>query len=312
MISIYKNQEFALEKISDYTPNSWINMVDPTPEEIEEVAALGIPKDFITYPLDLDERPRIEEEDNGTVMIVVRSPIYNGDDSDVPYGTIPIGIILAEKYIITVCRQKNNALNIFESGKASKLSTTKRYRFSLRILMSVTTIFLDDVRAINKEVDLLEDKLFDSMRNNELVILFKYQKSFVYFTQALKQNELTLVRLTRLKGFQRFDEDEDLLQDVITENTQAVDMTNISSSILASMMESFASIISNNLNVVMKFLASVTIVMEIPNIITGFLGMNVNFPDIIAENPHIGFGVMLLMVMIMIICIMIFNKKNWF
>lgn len=312
MLEFYKNQELELQQINEIVPNCWINAINPSPEEIEKIAALGIPQDFVTYPLDTDERPRIEEEDDGTILIVVRIPTSHPQDPDIPYGTMPMGIILADKYIVTICSQPTTILDAFSSGKILKLSTTKRYRFTLRLLMSVTTRFLDAVRDINKLTDELEDMLSSTMKNDVLIRLFKCQKSYVYFSQALKQNELVLVKMSRLSGFKKFEEDEDLLQDVITENTQAIDMTSISSDILAGMMDAFASVISNNLNVVMKLLASVTIIMEIPNIITGFLGMNLKFPGIISTNSVVPGIVFALLLAVTIIAIWIFDKKDWF
>ena len=294
MLEFYKNQELDLQPIDDILPNCWINAVNPTPEEIKKIADLGIPQDFVTYPLDMDERPRIEEEDDGTILIVVRIPTSQPqDDPDIPYGTISI-------------------LDAFSGGKISKLSTTKRYRFTLRLLMSVTNRFLDALRDINKLTDKLEDQLSDTMKNDVLLSLFKCQKSYVYFSQALKQNELVLVKMSRLAGFKKFEEDEDLLQDVITENTQAIDMTSISSDILSGMMDAFASVISNNLNVVMKLLASVTIILELPNIITGFMGMNVRFTEGVATSPAVPFIVLGVMLAVSFIAIYIFNKKDWF
>ncbi len=312
MLAFYKNNEFILEKLDEAAPNCWINAVNPTPEEKDFICSLEIPLDFLTYSLDIDERSRIEEEDSGTMLIVVRVPYYHGEKVDIPYVTIPLGIILTEKYIVTVCSQDTDIIQTFASGKVAKLSTTKRYRFALRLLMMATVKFLDDVRAINKVVDGLEDKLYASMQNTELLNLLKYQKSYVYFSQALKQNELTLVRLSRLKSFQKYEEDEDLLEDVITENTQAIDMTNISSSILASLMDAFASVISNNLNVVMKILASVTIIMSIPNIVTGFFGMNVNFPEVISAHPLAALIILILVISMIIISVLLFQKRNWF
>ena len=263
MIEYFKNQEFELQRIDEILPNCWINAINPTQEEMKQIAELGIPQDFVSYPLDVDERPRIEEEDDGTILIVVRIPTSNAQDPEIPYGTMPLGIILADKYIVTVCSKPTSILDAFAAGKIAKLSTTKRYRFTLRLLMAVTTRFLDALRDINKLTDELEDRLSSTMKNDVLIRLFKCQKSYVYFSQALKQNELVLIKMSRLSGFKRFEEDEDLLQDVITENTQAIDMTSISSDILAGMMDALASVISNNLNVVMKLLASVTIIMEI-------------------------------------------------
>ena len=302
-----------MQRIDEIVPNSWINAVKPTPEEIETITALGIPQDFVTYPLDADERPRIEQEDDGTLLLVVRIPTSNPqDDPEIPYGTMPLGIILAEKYIVTVCSQPTSILDSFTGGKVSKLSTTKRYRFTLRLLMSVTTRFLDALRDINKMTDKLEDMLTSTMKNDVLIKLFKCQKSYVYFSQALKQNELVLVKMSRLNVFKKFEEDEDLLQDVITENTQAIDMTSISSDILSGMMDAFASVISNNLNVVMKLLASVTIILEIPNIITGFLGMNIKFPQFVTNNPVISGIVLVGLIAISVVAVRIFDKKDWF
>ena len=312
MLEYYKNQELELQQIDEIVPNCWINAIDPTPEEIQTIAALGIPQDFVSYPLDADERPRSEEEDDGTILIVVRIPTSHAQDPEIPYGTMPLGIILAEKYIVTVCSQPTSILDSFTAGKVAKLSTTKRYRFTLRLLMAVTTRFLDALRDINKLTEELEDQLSSTMKNDVLIRLFKCQKSYVYFSQALKQNELVLIKMSRLSGFKRFEEDEDLLQDVITENTQAIDMTSISSDILSGMMDAFASVISNNLNVVMKLLASVTIIMEIPNIITGFMGMNVLFPESIRTNPALPYVILVFLLAITCVAIYIFNKKDWF
>lgn len=312
MLEFFKNQEFELQRINEIVPNCWINAINPTQDEMKQIAALGIPQDFVSYPLDVDERPRIEEEDDGTILIVVRIPTSNAQDPEIPYGTMPMGIILADKYIVTVCSKPTSILDSFAAGKIAKLSTTKRYRFTLRLLMAVTTRFLDALRDINKLTDELEDQLSSTMKNDVLIRLFKCQKSYVYFSQALKQNELVLVKMSRLSGFKRFEEDEDLLQDVITENTQAIDMTSISSDILSGMMDAFASVISNNLNVVMKLLASVTIIMEIPNIITGFMGMNVNFPGLVAKSEATPFIILGLMIAATAVAIYIFNKKDWF
>ena len=312
MLEFFKNQEFELQRLDEIVPNCWINAINPTAEEIAKIAELGIPQDFLSYPLDADERPRIEEEDDGTILILVRIPISQTADPDIPYGTLPLGIILAEKYIVTVCTQSTSVLEAFAAGRVPKLSTTKRYRFTLRLLMSVTARFLDALRDINKLTDELEDMLSSTMKNDVLIQLFKCQKSYVYFSQALKQNELVLVKMSRLSGFKKFEEDEDLLQDVITENTQAIDMTSISSDILSGMMDAFASVISNNLNVVMKLLASVTIIMEIPNIITGFMGMNVAFPGVLSKSPVIPLLILVVLIAVTVIAIRIFMKKDWF
>ena len=311
MLRYFKNNEFVLEKLDEAVPNCWIDAVNPNAEEKYFLISLGIPLDFITYALDIDERSRIDEEDNGVTLIVVRIPYFLGEKEDIPYVTIPLGIILTDKYIVTVCTKQTDIIELFASGKSAKLSTTKRNRFALQILMRATTNYLDDVRAINKIVDGLEDKLYASMRNNELLDLLKYQKSYVYFSQALKQNELTLYRLSKLTLFKRYEDDKDLIEDVIVENTQAIDMTNISSSILSSLMDAFASVISNNLNGVMKVLAVVTIIMSIPNVVTGFFGMNINFPELIQTHPITGVGVLIVILVSIVVAVFIFLKKKW-
>jgi len=312
MLRYYKNNELVLEKMDEPVTNCWIDAINPTPDEKQLLCNLGIPMDFITYSLDIDERSRIEEEDNGTTLIVVRIPYFMGESEDIPYITIPLGIILTDKYIVTVCEKSTETIEMFASGKAPKLSTTKRNRFALRILMRGTTNFLDDLRAINKTVDALEDKLYASMQNTELLEMLKYQKSYVYFAQALKQNELALYRISKLSSFKRYEEDEDLIEDVIIENTQAMDMTNISSSILSNLMDAFASVISNNLNVVMKLLASVTIILSIPNVISGFFGMNIKFPDVIATHEFTMIVIFGIIILFTFFAIYIFQKKNWF
>jgi len=310
VITIYKNTEFGLEIISEIVPGCWINVVDPTSDEIEYVVSQGIPQDFITYPLDLDERPRTEREDDGKQLILIRIPYYEGAKVDVPYTTIPLGMVLTEKYLITVCRRQNDILQEFASGRVRGLSTGKRNRFVLRLLLANASRYLLFLREINKVTDLLEDTLVASVRNKEVFELLKYQKSLVYFTTALKSNELVLERLQRSQLFKQYPDDEDLLEDVITENQQAIEMVNIASTILSSMMDAFASIISNNMNIVVKFLTSMTIVMSIPTIVTSFFGMNVPLPY--QEEGWASLAIIGLFILLSAVVIFIFLKRDWF
>ncbi len=310
MISIYKSTENGLEKFSEYVNNCWINVVDPTTDEIEQLQTLGVPLDFLTYPLDVDERSRSEREDNGTLLILLRIPYFQGPKVDVPYSTIPLGIVLTDHYILTVCRYQNDIIQEFASGRMRGLSTGKRNRFVLRILLATANKYLAYLREINRLTEVVEDQLTASMRNKEVLELLKYQKSLVYFTTALKSNELMMERLQRSQLFHMYTDDEDLLEDVITENQQAIEMTNISNNILSSMMDAFASIISNNLNVVMKFLASITIVMSIPTIITGFFGMNVDIPG---EGHTLAYlGILFGILGISSVVVILFMKRDWF
>jgi len=308
MISIYMSTETGLTTLTEPIEGSWINVIDPTPEEHARLEKLGIPRDYIINPLDIDERPRVERE-NGELLIVLRVPFFNGKGADIPYSTIPMGIVLTEQYLLTVCKQDNVILQDMVRGRARGLSTPKRYRFVLRLLLLTATTYLNYLREITKIVDILEDQLQLSTRNREVYELLKYQKSLTYFTTALKSNELMMERLQRSSQFKTFPEDEDLLEDVITENQQAIEMTNITSNILSSMMDAFASIISNNLNGVMKFLASITIILSLPTLIASFYGMNVKLPFM--THPLAFLFTVVLSMAIAFAVGLFFAKKDW-
>ena len=194
--------------------------------------------------------------------------------------------------------------------KTKGVSTTKQVRFVLRILYSTANQFLAYLREINHNVDIVEDKLQASMKNNEVLELLKYQKSLVYFTTALRSNELMMERLQKTPLFHRYPEDEDLLEDVLTENQQAIEMVAIAGNILSSMMDAFASIISNNLNVVMKFLASMTIILSIPTIITSYFGMNVDLP--LQNNRFAHIWIIVIFLGLSMSMIYLFIRKKWF
>ena len=310
MITIYKTRETGLDVLDEPENNCWINVIDPSTEEVELLASWEIPHDFLTYPLDLDERSRSEREDNGGMLILLRIPYFQGVQVDVPYITIPMGIITTKKWIITVCRRQNGVLQELTSGRVHALETAKRNRFILRLLLVTAGRYLNHLRKINRIVDTLEDQLQASQRNRELLELLKYQKSLVYFTTALRSNELMMERLQRWQLFRMFPEDEDLLEDVITENQQAIEMVNISTNILSSTLDTFASIISNNLNGVMKFLASATVVVSLPTMVYSFFGMNVPLPYM--EHDLMFFGILSVSVLISVIVILVFLRKDWF
>lgn len=309
MITIFKSGETGLIELSEPAPGSWIDVVNPTPEELKQLQESGIPLDYLTYPLDLDERARTERED-GEVLIVLRIPCYQGQGADIPYATIPLGIILNDRYLVTVCKLDNEILQEYTHGRMKALSTSKRNRFVLRILLTTANKYLAYLRDITRAVDTLEDQLQRSTRNREVLELLKYQKSLTLFTTALKSNELMMERLQRSRLFQAFPEDEDLLEDVLTENQQAIEMTNITSNILSSMMDAFASIISNNLNAVMKFLASITIVLSLPTMVASFFGMNVHIP--FEDHSYAFLIILLLSFFISSTVVFVFWKRDWF
>ncbi|HBP65374.1 MAG TPA: magnesium transporter, partial [Desulfosporosinus sp.] len=255
---------------------TWINMINPTQEEIELVTkATGIEFNFIKDVLDDDERPRIETEDN-QILVIINVPIIQ--NATVIYETIPLGIIITEDHFVTVCLQEVDVLKGFVNGKVRGMATPKKTRFLFQILYKSASQYLTLLREIEKKTNEIELGLHKSMKNKELIRLLNLQKSLVYFTTSLKSNEQVMDKLLRTKVLEVYEEDQDLLEDVIIENKQALEMAETYSNILSSMMTSFASIISNNLNIVMKFLASITIILALPTMLASFFGMNVKIP----------------------------------
>ena len=312
MINFYKTSEGELVKLDSPVTGSWINVVDPTPEEINFLTEeIEIFPDLINYSLDLDEMPRIErDEDEGYTFILLRIPHYQGENVDVPYATIPLGIIIVDGVIVTVCRHETDILKPLLNGKYRGLKTGKRFRFVLYVFLEAASRYLSHLRNINKTTEALEDQLQKSTRNREVLELVKYQKSLTYFATALRSNEVMMERVQRMKLFNQYDEDADLLEDVITENQQAIQMTGIATEILSGMMDAFASIISNNLNGVMKALAALTIILNLPTIVASFYGMNVKLPG--EEHPLAFLTVLGLAVGLTAIATFIFYKRDWF
>jgi magnesium transporter len=276
MIKIFKNSDDGLMEISNPEPGCWIKVIDPTAGEKAMLKSLDINEDYLVYSLDPDERARVEK--NGHLLILLRVPYYSGEAQDIPFSTLTLGIIIGDDFVVTICKQPNDILDRFASGTYKGFSTAKFYRFVLQILLLNSNTYLQYLRQITRKVDALEDSLEKSTRNKEVLGLLKYQKSLTHFTTALKSNELMMKRLQNNPFFKKYPEDEDLLEDVLTETQQAIEMTNIQSNILSGMMDAFASIISNNLNSVMKFLASVTIIISLPTLVASFFGMNFNLP----------------------------------
>ncbi len=308
MLTIYKTTPEGLETIESITNGCWINVIDPSPEEIAQLEEWGVEPELITYSLDLDEMARVER-DEGYTLVLLRIPYSQSENQDVPYSTIPMGVIIKDNFIATLCRYPNDISRILTNGKYRGFKTAKRYRFVLYVLLETATRYLAYLRDINRAVDHVEDQLQKSTRNRELLELLKYQKCLVYFTTALRSNEVMMERLQRMKMFNQYEEDEELLEDVLTENQQAIQTTNIQTEILSSMMDAFASIISNNLNVIMKALAAITIILNLPVIITSFYGMNVTLPG--QEHPLSFLSILGVTVGITTVATYLFYKLDW-
>lgn len=269
----------------------WINLVKPTEEELIKVAQeVQIEPDLLRAALDEEERSRIEAEED-QILILINVPVYEGSNGTILYDTIPLGIIVAENSIITVCLKDDIFLKEVENTKIKTFYTFKKTRFVLQLLFKAATFYLRYLKQIDKKTNEIEAQLHKSLKNEELVKLLNLEKSLVYFTTSLKANEMVLEKLLRFqlaksdpeveetsRILKMYPEDEDILEDVITENKQAIEMAETYNNILVGMMDAFASVISNNLNIVMKYLTSVTIVLALPTMVASFYGMNVALP----------------------------------
>lgn len=308
MLTIYKTMEQGLEQLETMANGTWVKAIDPTPEEIEQLVDWGVDVDYINYSLDLDEMPRIERDDDYT-FILLRIP-HRQPESDIPYTTIPLGIMIRGNTIVTICRYDKDMFKVLANGKYRMMKTGKRYRFALYIFLETATRYLTHLREINRMTESIEDQLQKSTRNRELMELLKYQKSLTYFATALRSNEVMMERVQRMQIFNYYEEDQDLLEDVLTENQQAIQMTSINTEILSSMMDAFASIISNNLNGVMKALAALTIILNLPTIVASFYGMNVTLPG--EGHPYAFLTVFGIAIGLTAVATFIFYKRDWF
>lgn len=311
MIEIFKSDpdRSGLIIIEKPEKNCWINLTAPSAEEIDHMAGdLGIPRDFLTAPLDEEERPRLEYED-GISLILIDMPQETGSDMPYLYDTLPLGIIITPDYTVTVCLSENPVIRQFIDGRIKSFFAYKKTRFLFLILYYTAKQYLKYLRIIDKKSMEFEEVLQKSIRNEALLTLMNLQKSLVFFSTSLKSNEIVLEKIMKFSPVKFYDEDVDLLEDVIIENKQAIEMANIYTTILTGTMDAFASIINNNMNVIIKILASITIILSIPTIITSFYGMNVDLP--VQQNP---FAYMYIILFAGIVCFIlgyILKKKDF-
>lgn len=308
MIRYYKTIETKLEKLNDFEEGCWINLVEPSHEEIRFISdRFDIDIDSINAALDEEERSRIDVEDNHT-LILIDTPIDESDSDSAHYSTIPLGIILTSNSIITVCTAQSKILNDFIVGHIKEFYTYKKPRFILQILHKNATYYLLYLRRINRMTIAIEREIHKSMKNKELVQLLELEKSLVYFSTSLKAIELVLNKMLRTSTIKKYSEDEDLLEDVIIENRQALEMASIYGDILSRIMDAFSAIVNNNQNNVMQLLTVVTLILSIPTMVSGYFGMNVeNIP--FSRDPN-GFWIILFISAIICLILSILLSKN--
>lgn len=288
MIQYFKNQDQRTIEIHAPEPGAWVNVLPPLKqEEFQQLSDnLEIPLDFLSDSLDIDERSRYEIDDN-VRLIVIKTPAENNsfNDSDAFYITIPICIILTHNQIVTVNSFDNGAIKKFFNSFQNRKPDNRKLMV-LKIFEKVVVNFMDFLKEINHRRNLLEQKLYDSNSNDDLLELVRIQKSLVYFVTALRSNELLMMKLERTNFLGLNEEERDYLNDLIVDNSQALEMANIYTNILSSTLDAFASIISNNQNVVLKRLTYVTISLQIPVLVASIYGMNVPLPG---QHSHFAF-----------------------
>lgn len=288
MIQIFKTlspeENNQLKEIDKIETGCWINIVSPKEQELLIVSKkTGVSLDFLRAALDDEETSRLEIEDN-IMLLLLDIPFTETEENSLTYDTYPLAIIHTDEFIITVCLKNSKILQDFTQGKIRTFFTYKKSRFILLILQRISHYYLTYLRQIDKKSVYIEKKLYQSMKNKELIHMLTLEKSLVYFTTSLKSNEVTLEKLMKLDIVKKYEEDKDLLEDVIIDTRQAIEMATIYGDVLSGTMDAFASVISNNLNIVMKFLAAITILLTIPQLIAGFFGMNVNLP--FGDSPN--------------------------
>ncbi len=312
MIQLFRNIEGVTTSVDKPENGTWVNILPPfKQEEFTDVAdKLDVPIEFLQDSLDIDERPRYEVADN-VKMIVIKTPTENNsfNDSDAYYITIPICIILTHHHIVTV--------NSFENGAIKKFLNTfqnrhpdKRNMMVLKIFEKVTQTFIEYLKEINHRRNIVEQRLYEANRNEELLELMRIQKSLVYLVTALRSNELLLIKLERTNILGLNEDEREILGDLIVDMSQALEMANIYTNILSSTLDAFASIIANNQNLVLKRLAGITIILQFPVLVASIYGMNVPIPY--QDKQHAFYIPILLALSISLIMAWFFVRKKWF
>lgn len=310
MINIFRTNNRRLEEIRTPEPGCWINAVDPTEDELNWlIKEFPFTEEYLYDPLDIDEKARAERDED-VLFTLIKIPHFQGKKDEAPFVTIPLGVIMNNDYIVTIAKEENVIIQEFENNRVKGLNTAKHYRFLLLILLKTATKYLMHLREINKTVDQIEDDLQYSMRNQDIFDLLKYQKVLIYYTTALKSNELMMARLNRLQLIRTYEEDEELFQDVMTEFQQAIEMTNIANNILMQMTTAYASIINNNMNKIIKTLTLITIVLYVPTLIASFFGMNVEIPG---QHNSNAFSLILgVSLVLSAVILFVFLRRRWF
>ena len=310
MINIFRTDDRILHELHEYDENCWIMLTAPTLEECNEVAELcGVDIADVRAALDDEESSRMSLEDTYT-LILVDIPTAEVRNNRHTYTTIPLGIILCENRIVTVCSEETAVLRSFVEQRVRDFSTKKQMRFTYQILYNASMVYQSLLRSIDRKRTEIEERIDQDTEDIDLVDLHELESNLVYFATSLRANGVVLDRLTRYGRLRQYEEDQELLEDVIIENKQAIEMTQIYRDIINGTRELLSAVINNRLNNVMKYLAAITIVMSIPTIISGLWGMNVAGEWMPLSAVPYGFGIICLITLVICIIVMIILKKR--
>ncbi len=312
MLRIYRTEKGVLALAPQIERQCWVCLTSPTEEELEYVQqSLKILPEFLRYPLDEEETPRVELEED-QLLIILRVPDPRHEEGYIRYETIPVGIVLTDEAIVTICLKENPVFEDFlmAVNRVKYFTLEHPILFLFHFFFCIANLYLRYLRLIDKLINEYEAELYRSMRNKELLKLLNIEKSLVYFNTALRANDIVLSRLQSGRFLRLTEEDLELLEDVQIENRQAIEMAKIFSDILTGTMDAYASVISNNLNTVMKFLTAVTIVLMLPNLVASIYGMNIKLP--LQDSPHAFFILMSLSFVLSAVVVVLFIKKRLF
>ncbi len=310
MLRVFRtSDDGTLEKLKNIETNTWIDLVEPTEEEIKEVVEkTDIPANLLIKLLDSDEVARIEKEDDAT-LIIIDVPYVIDKKIKNKYSTLPLGIISYKNYLVTIAVKETEVVQDVMENRVKSVFTMKKSRFLIQILHRVATLYLKYLKEINLEIEAKEKNLINATNNKYLLQLMNIQKSLVYFVTSLKSNDIILEKLEKGNLIEFYEEDMDVLEDAIIENRQGIETSLIYREIVASLQETYSGVISNNLNEIMKFLAGITIVFSIPTMIASFMGMNVPL-GVLANNDYSFLFIMSISIFSAFVIALILKKKD--
>lgn len=308
MLRVMRVVDGTTRSVPGIEPGSWIHGVDPTDSELAQLEQSGIPSEMLSHVLDFRERSRVVRRDDA-VLIVIHLPYALDHSSKVPYATVPVSVIMLAELLVTIEPQDVGLFEKLSESPPAGLTGRDKTQFVLSLLLQAASDYLACLQVINQAVDQAEDRLERSLRNQEVLQLLNYQKSLVYFSTALNSIEMMVEKLRKGDYLSWSPEELELAEDALIEIRQAVYQVSIAQDILTQMMDAFASIVSNNLNTVMKFLAAITIIISIPMLIATVYGMNVPLPG---EFRVRSFGFLIaLSIVLAVLVSLVFRRKDW-